>query len=228
MQFCGREDSIDKMQAVFEQGALPRAGGTETIPRRVVILHGLGGVGKSTIALEYWFRWSKSYTSVFWADASSEASLFQSARGIAEHLISHYASQGVPYGEIDNFLRLGGLLGHDRQIMPVEGGEQRVAGAIKQWLAVEGNGRWLLILDNYDDIGSVNIHELLPTCDAGHVIVTSRRSDLQGLGRRLLIDEIDERSGILLLLKSADKEGVDTRGKHPYQGVLERKLILGL
>jgi hypothetical protein len=157
-------------------------------------------------------------TSVFWADASSESSLFQSARGISEHLISHYASQGVPHWEIDNFLRLGGLLGHDRQIMLVEGVEQRVAGAVKQWLAVVGNGRWLLILDNYDDIGSVNIHELLPTCDAGHVIVTSRRSDLQGLGRRILIDEIDERSGIMLLLKSADKEGVDIGGKHPYQG----------
>jgi hypothetical protein len=110
--------------------------------------------------------------------------------------------------------------------MPVEGGERRVAGAIKQWLAVEGNGRWLLILDNYDDVGSVNIHELLPTCDAGHVIITSMRSNLQRLGRRLLIDEIDERSGISLLLKSADKEGVDTRGKCPYQAISEWELIL--
>jgi hypothetical protein len=216
------------MQSVFEQSALPGVGGTEAIPRRVIILHGLGGVGKSTIALEYSFRWSKSYTSVFWADASSETSLLQSARVISEHLISHYAAQGIAYGEIDNFLRLGGLLGHDRQIMPVEGGERRVAGAVKEWLAVEGNGRWLLILDNYDDIGSVNIHELLPTCDAGHVIITSRRSNLQALGRTLEIDEIDERSGILLLLKSANKEGVDTGGKYPYQEVSERKLILDI
>jgi hypothetical protein len=216
------------MQSVFEQSTLPGAGGPETIPRRVVILHGLGGVGKSTIALEYAFQWSKSYTSVFWADASSETSLFQSARGIAEHLISHYASQGIPYGEIDNFLRLGGLLGHDRQIMPVEGGEQRVAGALKQWLAVEGNGRWLLILDNYDDIGSVNIHELLPTCDTGHVIITSRRRNLQALGRTIEIDEIDEESGILLLLKSSNKVGVDIQGKYPYQVVSEWKLILDI
>jgi hypothetical protein len=209
------------MQSVFVQSALPGAGGTKKIPRRVVILHGLGGVGKSTIALEYSFRWSGSYTSVFWADARSKASLLQSARGIAEHLVSHYAGQGVPTGDIDKFLGLGGLLGQDQQIMAAERGEQRIAGAIKQWLAVEGNGRWLFILDNYDDIDSVNIHELLPTCDAGHVIITSRRSGLQALGTTLEIDEIEERSGILLLLKSANKEGADTRGKYRYLVILE-------
>jgi hypothetical protein len=147
--------------------------------------------------------------------------LLQSARGIAEHLVSHYAGQGVPTGDIDKFLGLGGLLGQDQQIMAAERGEQRIAGAIKQWLAVEGNGRWLFILDNYDDIDSVNIHELLPTCDAGHVIITSRRSGLQALGTTLEIDEIEERSGILLLLKSANKEGADTRGKYRYLVILE-------
>jgi hypothetical protein len=98
--------------------------------------------------------------------------------------------------------------------MAVEGGEQQIAGAIKQWLAVEGNGRWLLILDNYDDIDSVNIHELLPTSDAGHVVITSRRRGLQALGTTLEIEEIDEGSGILLLVKSANKEEADTRGKY--------------
>ena len=95
----------------------------------------------------------------------------------------------------------------------------------KEWLAIEKNGGWLLILDNYDDIDAVNIHNLLPTSDTGHVIIRPRRSDLQALGRTLEIDEIDERSGISLLLKSADKEGVDTRGKCPYQAVSEWELI---
>jgi hypothetical protein len=216
------------MLSVFELSTVSGAGETKPIPRRVVILHGLGGVGKSTIALEYSFRRSKSYTSVFWADASSEASLFRSARGIAEHLVSYYVGQGVPYEEVVNFLRLGGLLGHDWQILAVEGGERRVVGAMKQWLEVEGNGRWLLIVDNYDDLDSVNIHELLPTCDAGHVIITSRRSDLQALGRTLEIDEIDKGSGTLLLLKSANKEEADIGGKYGYQAVSKRKLTLGI
>jgi hypothetical protein len=139
--------------------------------------------------------------------------LFQAARGIAEHLVSHYAGQGIPYGEISTFLRLGGLLGSDGQIMAVEAGGRQVAGRMKEWLAVEGNGRWLLVLDNYDDVGAINIHHLLPTCDAGHVIITSRRSNLQEVGTTLEIDEIDQQSGILLLLKSANKGEVDEGGK---------------
>jgi hypothetical protein len=216
------------MHSVFGRGTVSGAVESQPFPRRVVILHGLGGVGKSTIALEYSFRCSKAYTAVFWADATSEAALFQSARGIAEYLVSHYASQGIPYAEIATFLRLRGLLGHDGEIVAVEAGERRIAGAVKEWLAIEGNGRWLLVLDNYDDITAVNIHDLLPTCDTGHVIVTSRRSNLQALGRTLEIDEIDEQSGILLLLKSANKEGTDTRGKYQYQAVSKWKLILNL
>jgi hypothetical protein len=99
---------------------------------------------------------------------------------------------------------------------------------MKQWLAAENNGRWLLVLDNYDDIGAVNIHDLLPTCNAGHVIITSRRSNLQFLGNTLEIDEIDAQSGIFLLLKSANKEQLNTGGKYRCQEVSERTLILDI
>jgi hypothetical protein len=202
------------MRSIFEQRALAGAGKMQPMHRKVVILHGLGGVGKSSIALEYSFRCSESYTAVFWADVTSEASLFRTARGIAEHLVSHYASQGIPYGEIAPFLRLRGLLGPDGQITADGAGERRVVGAIKEWLAAENNGKWLLVLDNYDDIAAVNIHDLLPTCNAGHVVITSRRSNLQALGKMLEIEEIDMQSGILLLQKSANKEQLGTGGKY--------------
>jgi hypothetical protein len=207
------------MHLAFGQRGPSGTGETEPIPREVVVLHGLGGVGKSTIALEYSFRCINSYSAIFWADATSEASLLQSARGIVEYLVSHYASQGIPYREIGAFLRLRRLLGDDGDIVIVEAGERRVAGALKEWLAVAGNGRWLLIFDNYDDIGAVNIYDLLPTCEAGHVIITSRRSNLQALGKTIEIDEIDEKSGTLLLLKSANKGGANTRGKYRLQAV---------
>jgi hypothetical protein len=209
------------MHSTFEHGAFLPAGEKQRMPRKVVILHGLGGIGKSSIALEYSYRYSASYTAVFWADATTEASLFQAARGIAEHLVSHYASQGISYGEIATFLRLGGLLGRDGEIMAVEAKEGQVAGRMNEWLAIEGNGRWLLVLDNYDDIGAINIHHLLPTCDAGHVIITSRRSNLQQVGTPLEIDEIDQQSGISLLLKCANRGEADKGGKYGYQAVSE-------
>jgi hypothetical protein len=195
--------------------------------RKVAILHGLGGVGKSSIALEYSFQCSKSYTAVIWADASSKASLFLAARTIVEQLVAHYARQGVSLEEIAAFLGLGCLLDADGQIVAGEAEEWRMVRAIKDWLSIEDNGRWLLVLDNYDDI-SVNIRDLLPTCDTGHVIITSRRSDLQALGRTLEVVEIDERSGISLFLKSANKEGISEGGKYENQAVSERKLIAGI
>jgi hypothetical protein len=92
-------------------------------------------------------------------------------------------------------------------------------------LEIKDNGRWLLVFDNYDDIGAVDIHDLLPTSNAGHVIITSRRSDLQALGRTIEIDEIDEQSAILLFLKTANREEVTAGGKSDSQPALERKLI---
>jgi hypothetical protein len=192
----------------------PSGATVEPMTRKVVVLHGLGGVGKSSIALEYSFRHSSSYTAVFWADVTSEASLLRTARVIADHLVAHYLRGGVSCVEIASFLRLGGLLDSNGQIVVEEAQERRVAGAIKEWLGIENNGRWLLVLDNYDDVGAVDIHDLLPTCDAGHVIITSRRSHLQELGRTLEIDEMDEQSAILLFLKSANKEEISVGGKY--------------
>jgi hypothetical protein len=76
-------------------------------------------------------------------------------------------------------------------------------------------------LDNYDDIDAVNVNDLLPTCDTGHVIITSRRSDLQKLGRTLEIDEMDEKSGIMLFLKSANRGGGGAGGKCGQQAISE-------
>jgi hypothetical protein len=52
--------------------------------------------------------------------------------------------------------------------------ERRLAGAVKEWPSIVGNGRWLLILDNHGDIGAVNIYDLLLISNGGHVIITPR------------------------------------------------------
>ncbi|KAF8241212.1 hypothetical protein K440DRAFT_483683, partial [Wilcoxina mikolae CBS 423.85] len=145
--------------------------------RNVVVLHGLGGIGKSSIALEYSFRYSESYTTVFWVDVTSGTSLSRSARG---------------------FLDPNGRLTSD------EAAEHRVTGAVKEWLATRHNEAWLLVLNNYDHVDAIDIHRILPTCDHGNVIITSRKSNLQALGKTVPVDEINEQSGVMLLLKSAN------------------------
>jgi hypothetical protein len=220
--FCGRDELIDTVRSYFKGSAPSELGNGHTVQRlgqKVVVLHGLGGVGKTSIALEYAFRYSNSYTTVFWADLTSGLSLTQSARGIAEHIIANYAKRGFSYEQIAATLGLRGVLDANGKLdsNSDETATLRVTEAVKEWLAANQNGehQWLLILDNYDDVNAVDIRLLLPTCDAGNVIITSRKSNLQAVGKTVAVDEIDEDSGIALFLKSASKEEAKAEGKHP-------------
>jgi len=182
--------------------------------RKTVVLHGLGGMGKSSIALEYSFRYSHLYTAVFWVDVTNGTSLSRSARGIAEHIVADHAKQGHSYENDASILELRDCLNPNGQISSDAAAELRVTTAVKEWLAAKHNEEWLLVLDNYDDVNAVEIRLLLPTCDAGNVIITSRKNNLQLLGKTVAVEEIDEVSGIRLLLKSANKEEFMTEGKH--------------
>jgi len=136
-----------------------------------------------------------------------------STRRILAHIVTAYARQGFPFEQITSMLGLEGLLGQNGEISFDAAAEPRLVGAVREWLAEKNNQNWLLILDNYDD-GGVGLHSLLPTCDTGNVIITSRKSNLQMLGILVPVDDIDEESGVSLLMKSANLEERKTEGKH--------------
>ena len=212
--FCGRDDIIEKIHSILNGSVMCGVeGGAQPMTRKNAVLYGLGGIGKSSIALEYSFRYLGSYKAVFWVDVTSGTSMSSSMRRILGHIVTAYARQGFPFGKIASMLGLEGLLGQNGEISSDAAAEPRLAGAVREWLAEENNKNWLLILDNYDDSG-VDIRLLLPTCDAGNVIITSRKSDLQVLGLPVPVDGIDEESGVSLLIKSANLEEPGTEGKH--------------
>ncbi|KAI9692806.1 MAG: hypothetical protein M1820_009354 [Bogoriella megaspora] len=90
-------------------------------------LYGLGGIGKSQIAIEYAhkIRRAEPDTSVVWIHASNAARFQQGYRDIADKIL--LPGREVPGADIMQL--------------------------VYSWLSESSNGQWLMILDNVDDDG---------------------------------------------------------------------------
>lgn len=202
-RFSGREDLLEKIHSILE----PTQSGKKE--RRTAVIYGLGGMGKSQISIEYAYRYSPSYTSVFWADATSRATLAQSTLSMAEQLISHYAAKwgdSIPdFTQIGTMLGIHGLIDSTGRIKRDEDSLDLAAKAMNKWLLSTGNDEWLIIFDNHDDTESVKLLEFFPVCDFGSIIITTRRPEVRHLGIGVEVGEIDKEAGISILLSSAFK-----------------------
>ncbi|KAL7274021.1 hypothetical protein RUND412_003092 [Rhizina undulata] len=86
--FCGRDVVLEQLNQILHPSNA--SGG-----RKTAILHGMGGVGKSQIALEYAHRDHSphGYTSIFWIDADNGSRTNESAFEVLEQLVTHYAKK---------------------------------------------------------------------------------------------------------------------------------------
>ena len=158
--FVGREGIMSPIEQQLTEGNHRAA------------LAGIGGVGKSRIAIEYSYRHRQLHPDghVFWVHGGSRSRFESDYRNIA-------------------------------RLLDLRGREDPDVNALRlvtDWLSDEGNGSWLMILDNADDrdlwlgpqkksaqekTASVPLIHHLPRCVAGGLLVTTR--DRQ-LGHQLL------------------------------------------
>ncbi|KAH0566263.1 hypothetical protein GP486_000338 [Trichoglossum hirsutum] len=115
--FVGREDIIAEIREIREKAVSPN--------HTRLALVGLGGVGKSQIAIEYAYRvrQAEPQTSVIWIHASNPTRFKQGYRDIVDKIL-------------------------------YPGREDRKANILQLvcvWLSNKRNGQWLMILDNADD-----------------------------------------------------------------------------
>ncbi|CAH0017225.1 unnamed protein product, partial [Clonostachys rhizophaga] len=154
-------------RAALEQCLLPQQPPTE---RRGVYLHGLGGIGKTQLAIDFARRYKATFSAIFWLDGRSEDQLKQSfARCLGRIPELRTASR--------NGLNLNSKESLNVAVMKVI-----------EWLARPSNTQWLLIFDNVDQdqqqggaTGTYDIQQYFPG-DHGSVLITTRLLRLQQLG----------------------------------------------
>jgi tetratricopeptide (TPR) repeat protein len=114
--FTGREDLLSQLETALHAGE-------PTALSQPQAISGLGGIGKTQVALEYAYRYRSRYHTVLWAQADMHETLTSSYLAIATLL-------DLPEKETSE--------------------STRVIAAVKHWLITHTN--WLLILDNADEL----------------------------------------------------------------------------
>src|SRR5260370_32378229 len=119
LYFTGREQVLAHLQETLN--------GKKTVAlTQASAISGLGGIGKTQVAVEYAYRYGSKYQTILWVNADTHKSL------------------------VSDFVTLASLL----NLPEKDAADQRRAvDAVIRWL--QGHHQWLLILDNADDLEMV-------------------------------------------------------------------------
>ncbi|KAA8893190.1 hypothetical protein FN846DRAFT_980026 [Sphaerosporella brunnea] len=200
-KFVGREQILAHMDDLFDPKLLAN-GHPEKSRRKMVALHGMGGMGKSHIALEYVYRHAEQYSTVIWVDVTDSSTTNASGRQTLETLIAHYATK---YPSAPDFARIATDLGIPGQVdnagqLINESAAKSPWETVRRWMAKDGNTGWCLIADGANhDRDTVRLRDVLPVCGHGHIIVTSRVV-VPECDHHIDIPIMDKESGLKFLL----------------------------
>ncbi|OIW26061.1 HET-domain-containing protein [Coniochaeta ligniaria NRRL 30616] len=174
--FTSRESELDRLrQALFTGHGTPK-----------IAITGLGGVGKTQIALELACRIRAEQTrcSVMWIPSTSRESIEQAYRHAAREL-------SIPGCDDDD--------------------KADVVKLVQDHLTGERAGQWLLVFDNADDVsiwvdrpapGFDRLIDCLPKSSRGSIVFTTRdkKAAVKLAGRNVVeLSEMDETAGKQLL-----------------------------
>ena len=173
-EFVDRPSDIAKL----ERALLPQR---QNSRQKRLVLHGLGGIGKTQLAVEFARRHHLKFTSVLWLDGRTEDALKQN--------IGYFASR-IPEGQITETSRM--------YITSSSGDIDAVVRDMMGWLSRPDNTDWLLVLDNVDNghqehdaaSGAYDVTRYLSGADHGSVLITTRLAKLGDLGRSLRLDKV--------------------------------------
>jgi hypothetical protein len=163
---------------------MPRPGHEQR--QKIHVLRGLGGMGKTQLAVEFARRHHRRFSSVFWLDGRSE--------DILKRSIASCASR-IPHDQIPET---------SRTYVGDSGADvDAVVKDVMAWLARPDNTAWLLIFDNVDreykmrggDPDAYDVQCYLSSADHGSVLVTTRLARLEQLGESQQLGKVSKEQG---------------------------------
>jgi hypothetical protein len=165
--FVGRDTDLASLRQVSGVAVVTQA------------VYGLGGVGKSELALQYATRNADCHALVWWAAAEDPDGLQASLAELARRLEPAHALLGTTTDD--------------------------AAGWVVQWL--QAHPGWLLILDNVEERSTV-APLLAQVARHGSVIITTRRDiNWRGSVRPLSLDVLTAEAAITLLASISGRPG---------------------
>lgn len=205
--FVARKEELDQIHEELSQGP----------GRRTVVVHGLGGMGKTQLAAAYAKRHRDDHSAVFWLNGRDETTLKQGFAKVAERILLYRPS--VAY--INNAV-------HSRDL-------DEAVQAVKRWLDEPKNDRWLIVYDNYDhpDLagggssqpnrqmaesntadGDMNVSSLydirpfLPDAHQGAILITTRSSTVK-IGHCIALEKLrDIEDSLEILAHMSNRQGL--------------------
>ena len=148
--FVGRDPFFEELRDAFRTNSQP-----VSHHHGRIALFGLGGIGKTQIALEFVYRSQTSYNRIYWISAMTQESLIYG------------------YEEIGK-----------RANVPISPDSRPIAVVAQVFVWLKRTPNWLLVVDNLDDIDVLSprnldepniIHLLLPEPGPGqHTLITTR------------------------------------------------------
>lgn len=179
-QFTGRDDCFARLNQQF----FPQETTHLALLRRVALtqpqaLKGLGGVGKTQIAVEYAYRARDQgcFTHILWVNAASEETLLRSFVTLGELLPG-----ACVHGETD---------------------QRKLVEMSKSWLD-HCLQPWLLIFDNADEISLLPPY--LPQRGNGSLLLTTRSHAVGSLATSIEVENMGLMEGTTFLLHRAQRQ----------------------
>lgn len=178
--FTGREKLLEELR---ESLTTTTTAAVVPLPQA---LQGLGGVGKTQLAIEYAWKYRGFYDLIWWVPADQPMLVPGALAALTEDLkLPSADSSGI------------------------EEAAASVRDALQRGDPVD---KWLLIFDNADE--PEEIKELIPRGGPGHVLITSRNSRWSGVANTVPVDVFSTAESVAFLRKRLERDIPQREAEH--------------